>query len=53
MPTDEIRLELETVDQLFQDPSFDPFTPGSPALTRCSTRCASSQGASKQTCAGW
>jgi hypothetical protein len=33
MTNDEIRLELESIDQLFQDPTFDPFTPGSRSLS--------------------
>lgn len=33
MNTSEIRLELASIDQLFQDPTFDPFTPGSRRLS--------------------
>lgn len=33
MATGEIRLELNSIDQLFQDPVFDPFTPDSRSLS--------------------
>jgi hypothetical protein len=33
MATSELRLELDSLEQLFQEPSFDPFTPGSRSLS--------------------